>query len=114
MKKMLKLVIDRKTWLKGEGSNKSALLRSDGKMCCLGFLAIKNGASRKSIMEIPEPRDILETKCWGLTRKMRDNDNIHGDMLMIINDRIIMSDESREKQLKEEFEKLGVSVSFKG
>jgi hypothetical protein len=34
----MKLTVDRKTWLRGEGDRVSRLLRpSDGQMCCLGF-----------------------------------------------------------------------------
>ena len=40
----------RLTWLRGEGSDKSTLLRSsDGKMCCLGFLALQLGAEESYI-----------------------------------------------------------------
>ena len=40
----MKLVIDRATWLRGEGHEQSYLLREcDGKMCCLGFFALACG-----------------------------------------------------------------------
>lgn len=38
----MKLIIDRKTWLRGEGSLHSYLRRpADDKMCCLGFCAVE-------------------------------------------------------------------------
>lgn len=41
---MKKLTINRRTWLRGEGSEESYLRRAeDGKMCCLGFAAIQLG-----------------------------------------------------------------------
>ena len=40
MSDALKVVIDRKRWLRGEGTARSRLLRpEDGKMCCIGFVA---------------------------------------------------------------------------
>ncbi|SRR6266478_5030960 len=46
----MKLIIDRKIWLRGEGSAVSYLLRrSDGKQCCVGILCEALGASKKDL-----------------------------------------------------------------
>jgi hypothetical protein len=49
----MKLVIDRATWLRGEGSTNSYLLRlHDGKKCCVGFYALACGRPEKEIADI--------------------------------------------------------------
>lgn len=55
----MKLVIDRSKWLRGEGSEKSFLLRStDGKMCCLGFFGLACGLTAERITDVDAPTDI--------------------------------------------------------
>lgn len=46
----MKLTIERSRWLRGEGDQVSRLLRpSDGKMCCLGFMACQLGYTEAEI-----------------------------------------------------------------
>lgn len=53
------LRIDRKKWLRDEGSRRSKLLRgSDGKMCCLGFYSLACGLKEKDIRNFQSPSDI--------------------------------------------------------
>ncbi len=54
---LVKVVVDRKTWLRGEGPSKSALLREDGKMCCLGFASRVCGYTTEQIFEKKTPVD---------------------------------------------------------
>lgn len=50
------LTIDRNMWLRGEGGERSKLLRpSDGKMCCLGFDALARGLSKDDIFDRSGP-----------------------------------------------------------
>lgn len=57
----MKLIIDRSMWLRGEGSDKSKLLRGcDGKMCCLGFYAKALGYKDQDIFEEAEPEDTID------------------------------------------------------
>jgi hypothetical protein len=59
----MKLVIDRKLWLRGEGSDCSSLLRDkDRKMCCLGFLCLANGLSEQDIIDIQTPGNLSERR----------------------------------------------------
>ena len=54
------LTIDRAKWLRGEDSVDTYLLRQrDGKMCCLGFLCLAAGFSRRDITDVGEPSDII-------------------------------------------------------
>jgi hypothetical protein len=48
----MKLVIDRRIWLRGEGSDVSYLLRgSDKKQCCVGILCESLGVSKKNLQD---------------------------------------------------------------
>ena len=49
---LIPLVIDRRRWLRGEGSVVSALYRSsDRKMCCLGFACLASGLLVRDIRD---------------------------------------------------------------
>jgi hypothetical protein len=48
----MKLIIDRKIWLRGEGAMKSKLLRSeDDKMCCIGIYCEALGVSKEALRD---------------------------------------------------------------
>jgi hypothetical protein len=116
----MKLVIDRSKWLRGEGANPSALLRSeDGKMCCLGFYGLACGAKPRDIRDVSAPADLAGRVFPGwLTRVDSDDgcDSIANSpdaaMLMNINDEIHMSDNQRERELSEIFARHGIDVEF--
>lgn len=58
LKKIRKLVIDRRVWLRGEGANESYLLRSrDHKMCCVGIYLEACGVPKS---ELPGRRVAIE------------------------------------------------------
>ena len=54
------LKIDRRTWLRGEGPTDSALLRSDGEKCCLGFYALACGLAPENILTLKTPSEVYE------------------------------------------------------
>jgi hypothetical protein len=107
----LKLTIDRKKWLHGEGSTVSKLLRrSDSKMCCLGFLAKSLGASDESILDytgpsctskIPWPAPLIHTHQGSLS-----------DTMIRVNDQIGKVEEERESELITLFQSIGIEVEF--
>lgn len=122
----MKLVINRKIWLHGEGASQSALLRSeDGKMCCLGFFAKACGATDDEI----EDRNMMYTDVM----YPKNNPNFYPfmksspnaidvetppqailDRLATTNDGRFLSDEDRERYITEDFASFGVEVVFKG
>lgn len=54
------VTVRRSTWLRGEGSFRSFLLRpSDGKMCCLGFCLVELGRSKEEITDKKAPNSFL-------------------------------------------------------
>src|SRR5271166_1340196 len=59
----MELIIERDKWLRGEGYERSFLLREeDGKMCCLGFFCLQTGASQEDINQYQTPIDIKKEK----------------------------------------------------
>lgn len=129
----MKVVIDRKRWLRGEGSSTSKLLRSsDGKMCCLGFVCIQAGASETDIMDISSPISIVYGDCFikkpirqevkeiiaeafGMpisSHAPRWSDTVLSPLrwLMRYNDAYKLPE--REEIIKEEMLKIGIEVEF--
>lgn len=137
----MKLIIDRLTWLRGEGEDQSYLYRAtDKKMCCLGFYALACGLTIQDIDSQCTPLEVLRTyhkmiADWLLkdtpnkysfpTRKAASDSCT---TLMTLNDFVIEDDSlpakdedaysevssevEREAKLIEEFAKHGVEVEF--
>jgi hypothetical protein len=129
---LIPLTIDRKLWLRGEGSCFSKLLRGfDGKMCCLGFASLALGEIRENILGLGEP---FALRSW------ENKDSAQIKAAMVVNDvyiagynrsaAVIISDiepscisedrgtikidseEQRERILTKILAKLGFSVTF--
>jgi len=118
----MKLVIDRKRWLRGEGSEGSMLLRSiDDKMCCLGFYGIACGLTPERIRDAETPSDVPVQSfkksidsIWGNGDWLFKNYTSSADCeaLMGANDDEHSSDQAREDRIKEVFAKHDVEVEF--
>jgi len=115
----MKFEIDRKRWLRGEGSVNSRLLRpSDQKMCCLGFKAKALGLSDDTISNIPSPISIpnINFEQWGVTGLGRYAVIAElGDMyclLFVTNDVRNISESEREERLIKLFAEIGDEVTF--
>lgn len=111
----MKLVIDRKRWLRGEGENASFLLRDDGKMCCLGFFACAIGVPQEQLLgaiepgqlpECPWPEWLLRTD--GATRRHTSTAAI----LAETNDSTACDANAREERIASIFASHGVEVTF--
>jgi len=111
-----KVVIDRKSWLRGERVIVSRLFRpSDGKMCCLGFYLEACGMSKETLSDKVAPRDLLYTKELPEEAKWlifagANSKSARG--LMNANDPTHMSDEERESVIIREFAAHDVEVEF--
>jgi hypothetical protein len=103
----MKLIIDRKKWLRGEGFMGSRLLRSgDNKKCCVGFYANALGFADEQIRDSSTLAivDKLGVCDWKTKPDM--------DALYITNDARNTSDSFKERQIKRLFAKHGVKVEF--
>ena len=119
----MKLEINRDTWLRGEGSQDSQLLRKvDNKLCCLGFYSLACGLTTKDIVGRTSPFRIFtqddSPKPSSCMMKLYDPEGaanrdvcIH---LMNVNDDRDKSEAVREKLITELFAKIDVEVTFTG
>jgi hypothetical protein len=124
---MMKLTIDRATWLRGEGGSNSRLLRGDDqKMCCLGFYAKSCGFSDEDLSDHLDPSELLAVR---LTEE-NDANRIPQSLtplvaayhlptslayaMMKMNDDPNWEEAYREARLKELFEQMDVEVEFVG
>lgn len=113
----MKLIIDRKRWLRGEGPGPSRLLREeDNKMCCLGFYSLAKGATEAQIYGLRVPNQSKEL-CKLMPELIRtDNGTVLSSdntlELMVYNDCRIHAEVTRESKIKEHFKNIGVEVEF--
>lgn len=108
---MLNVVVKRSKWLRGEGSDRSRLLRpSDGKMCCLGFVCLVAGATPDKICDLAEIEQVWPTsdmiKERGIEGKQRWSDAYH------LNDSVEYTDSEREEDLIEWGKNNGIAFMF--
>ena len=108
-----KFTIDRKRWLRGEGSETSYLHRlSDGKQCCLGFYLEACGVKRVDIVGVGSPVRLLyipdEAK-W-----LEVNEGEGSRPLVAANDALVLKASTRESRITNLFREHGVAVEFVG
>ena len=113
--------VSRKGWLRGEGSESSALLREeDGKKCCLGFYANACGISDDEILGahilsyIVTPQSHPQVHPTFSDREAREG-WVVAEAIMNLNDRNDMgakNDSERERELTAKFAKLGITIHF--
>lgn len=65
---MIKVQIDRKTWLRG--GDEGALRNEAGSQCCLGFVCKKLGLTNNDILDVGMPDDVLSNERLPEFRKM--------------------------------------------
>lgn len=117
----MKLVIDRSKWIRGQGDMVSALLTSEGKMCCLGFFAKECGLTDNQIHCKPAPANVgkIDKEIWdkNMLRNDLPYDTAHSPVameLMTINDSKSLPETEREKDIAKLFATFGVEVEFVG
>ena len=107
---MKKIIIDRETWLRGEGKDNSFLLRgSDKKMCCLGFYFNQCGVSEETLLNKGSPMCLGEANLPKETLWLR---GVAGT-LMAINDSTYYPEADRESKIKKIFAEFGYKVKFR-
>jgi len=114
-RKVKEFTVDRATWLRGEGSAQSSLLREqDGKMCCLGFLCLAQGVQRRCLLNLPVPDMLSAASQKHLPAFLvKPKDATMGD-IMPTNDNRSQTDKKRERHLKRLFKRQGVAIKFVG
>ena len=123
---MEKLIIDRKTWARGDTSS---LLTHEGTYCCLGFECKRAGLSDGDIFDISTPQGIEFADSIQKIKHLLDahhNDTeLVGDLICIndasigfrvgfSNEKVVIlrSEEQRERLIKEGFARMDIEVEF--
>lgn len=125
--------IDRKKWVNGSHRTRTrgeaALLNEKGYMCCLGIYENSLGVTKKELLGLEGPGELVRAhgELWDMEGDQPDNwllmsfngmtppwySSDIADTLMSINDDITMTAKEREKQIKRIFREHGVKVTFK-
>lgn len=120
--------IDRKTWYRGQGGERSRLLRQDGQKCCLGFFGEACGLSKPRIrgqMYLMSPLmkgskkgplpiiDAPELQwLFLLIAENKLSTNNEAGELARINDSVATSEKNREDYIVKTFANHGITVHF--
>ena len=118
---MKEFTVKRSSWLRGEGSKNSALLRDDGKQCCLGFIAEQCGVDRSRLTRTyPSRLEFSDQKLLPECFYEVENDiisDIKDDSQLVrsaasINDDSSIEDVERERNLVKLFLKHDITLKF--
>ena len=110
---IMKLIIDRDIWLRGEGSGWSYLLREeDSKMCCLGIYLKECGVPSEKLLYMTSPYQLVKIippeAGWLL-----GSSSIDTCSLMELNDeKKIEKEDEREEKIAYIFAKHNIEVEF--
>lgn len=129
----MRVVIDRKRWLRGEGTSNSFLLRaSDGKMCCLGHVCKAYGKTDDELLQVCEPesthrctggragRGVALAKQPGTGTPLLFIDEHSGRgyspqpvrEAMMANDKVDMPEAERERLITAYLADVGIEIAF--
>ncbi len=128
----MKLIINRKSWLRGEGEEESFLLReTDCKMCCLGIYLEALGAPKSALTGRASPHHVETSGAWPVLQKapwlFREPNDEHEvpslsatcQSLMEDNDALVeffqdreLEEQSREESIRNHFKRVDVEVEF--
>ena len=119
---MLKVIVDRKTWIRGQGGKGTTrLLTNDGLMCCLGFACHQAGYTKDDLRPLTTPSSLVKTKDLAIKNSIKQlidkNSNFDSNIcikLMHENDRAEIKDSTREKNLRKLGKEAEIEFSFKG
>jgi hypothetical protein len=119
----MKLVINRKIWLRGEGSEKSYLRRGDGKQCCVGIYCSALGVPEDELTGNVDATRIQKNSTlpsWLFCTPGRMYSSRDANEAYQINDQVVLSDtpveseSERERLIAEIFARHDVQVEFVG
>lgn len=112
---MKELVIDRKVWLRGEGTGKSKLLRvDDGKRCCVGIYLATLGAGDGDLRECALASEVRLPEKAGWLVNANGNDTQAAHALYRANDLDMPPGQNREQAVAALFAEHGIAVKFVG
>lgn len=110
------LIIDRSKWRTGHwsvnrtGKGSTRLLNKGGYMCCLGFRCHQMGIPKKDLLDKGAPWELSSR--WNIPDLL--DDERFSEEAITINDTSSLTPAEREIAIKNHFQKIGVTVEFKG
>lgn len=119
-------VVDRRTWLRGNGPDSSSLLDENGCGCCLGHYAKACSLPDELIQYEESPAGVCANPSseygaipW-ITKLLQSELDDDGNLsetgvcmrLMAVNDATDISDSKREERLTQLFASIGIAVKF--
>jgi hypothetical protein len=111
------LKINRKEWIRGQGSSNSALLTYTGQKCCLGFYCLASKKiTKKDIFGLESPSQVRDARSSraGISKLLNSN-GLNNDIcyeMMETNDSKNLDDKERESKLTKLFKLIGTKVKF--
>lgn len=111
----MKFQVVRSKWWRGQKVHGSKLLRTDGKMCCLGFRAIAAGHTLSEIYGVSMPATVpnRDQHDWrGYVDDFRISNSFACQTIADTNDDPTVPDAERERMLASMFLDLGDEVEF--
>lgn len=113
---LIKTIVDRATWLRGEPGASFLKRAIDGKQCCLGFLAKDLGQTDEQILGKPTPNSLycdhktpaMDTVC------RREGSDTAFSRAMYFNDHKDLNDWNREWAIQQALKPLGIDMVFTG
>lgn len=113
----MKYIIDRRTWLRAEGSDRSKLYRPiDGKMCCLGQICLQEGLRVDQIYDRFSPFHLSTTATKKIKWMFEDKPYPKylkqpiRDMMQVNDSKV--SDEEIEEKLIKLAKELDIELEF--
>lgn len=121
-KTVTKFTIDRNIWLRGEGEDRSYLLRpADGKMCCVGIYLAACGVPREELSSrqsacalgvIAGTHELPEEARWLLAHGVSGMPSQDATQLYADNDGEWETPVEREERIRGAFARHGIVVEF--
>ncbi len=113
MNELVKVIIDRRRWWRGQTSKESELQKDGGQRCCLGFACLALGLNEDQILRCCYPaktfhelKGLTELQ-WGIIRNTEFSKEA-----AIVNDDATITDKVREAKLKEMAFEAGFVFEF--
>lgn len=106
---MATFTVSRKTWYRGQGGERSRLLCSDGRRCCIGFVGQQCGVPDMAMLGVWGVRAVDAQR--SLFPAWLHNDSASGPAY-VVNDDPTLDDDAREVRLKKIFAAHGDEIVF--
>lgn len=118
---LLTFTVYRDKWIRGYVDSSRLLRSSDGKMCCMGFLAVSCGIEKDALRDMAVFEDLYRSSMDKLPDATRPREVGFGSFQDVydvrkiyqLNDSVMLSEDRREQLLTASLKALDIEVLFK-